>query len=104
TAATTLEDELEWLQQEKPDYLVTQPGRALGLSRAALAAGRPAHPIRHVITMGETVDAATRRAVREAFGAEVKDIYSTKELGYLALQCPRHEHYYALTGSVLLEI
>ncbi len=103
TASSDLGTELDWLLAEAPDYLLTQPGRALGLARLALERGR-APALRHVITMGETVTPETREAVRAAFGAEVKDIYSAKDTGYLALQCPRHEHYHALSGMVLIEI
>jgi phenylacetate-CoA ligase len=31
-------------------------------------------------------------------------MYSANELGYLALQCPRHEHYHVQSEGVLLEV
>lgn len=104
TADTDIASELEWLEAEKPDYLLTQPGRAAGLARHALARGRGGLRLRQLITMGEAVTAEDRQAVREAFGAEVKDIYSAKETGYLALQCPEHEHYHVTSAGALLEI
>jgi len=32
------------------------------------------------------------------------DVYSATEVGYLALQCPEHEHYHVQAESVLLEV
>jgi phenylacetate-CoA ligase len=104
TASSDIGTELDWLREEAPDYLLTQPGRVLGLARLALERGGHAPALRQVITMGETVTPETRTAVRAAFGAEVKDIYSSKDTGYLALQCPLHEHYHALSGLALIEI
>jgi phenylacetate-CoA ligase len=104
TASSDIGAELDWLREEAPDYLLTQPGRVLGLARLALERGARGPALRQVITMGETVTPETRTAVRAAFGAEVKDIYSSKDTGYLALQCPLHEHYHVLSGLVLMEI
>jgi phenylacetate-CoA ligase len=36
----------------------------------------------------------TRRACREVWGVAVADTYSAQELGYMALQCPDHEHFH----------
>jgi phenylacetate-CoA ligase len=42
--------------------------------------------------------------VREAWDVPLTDLYSASETGYLALQCPRHEHYHVQSESVLLEV
>ncbi len=34
----------------------------------------------------------------------VQDVYSCEELGFLALQCPQHEHYHVQSESVLVEV
>jgi phenylacetate-CoA ligase len=34
----------------------------------------------------------------------VHDVYGCEEVGYLALQCPRHDHYHVQSESVLVEI
>jgi len=98
-----IEAELDWVEGERPDYLITQPGRLLGLARAAIARGRPGPRLQHVITLGETVTPTHRDLARQAFGAAIKDIYSCRDTGYLALQCPAHEHYHVLSDVVLLE-
>ncbi len=36
-----IESDLDWVEAGKPDYLITQAGRAMGLARAAIARGRP---------------------------------------------------------------
>jgi len=101
---TTIEGEYDDLQAEKPDYFITQPGRALGYSNLAAARGGSAHRIREFLTIGETVTPGLRELVRGAFGAEIKDIYSTRDCGYLALQCRTHERYHVLAEHVLVEV
>jgi phenylacetate-CoA ligase len=34
----------------------------------------------------------------------VIDMYTCREIGYMALQCPRHEHYHVMAEGVYLEI
>ena len=39
-----------------------------------------------------------------SFGAVVEDRYSTEEVGYVALQCPDHEHMHTMGDSLLVEV
>jgi len=45
-----------------------------------------------------------RRLVRKVFEVPVTDFYSSQELGYIALQCPGHEHYHVQSESVIVEV
>jgi phenylacetate-CoA ligase len=45
-----------------------------------------------------------REWCRVAWGVPVVDTYSAEEVGYIALQCPAHEHYHVQAESVLVEI
>jgi phenylacetate-CoA ligase len=45
-----------------------------------------------------------RAACREAFGVGVADMYSASETGYIALQCPVHDHYHVQSEAVLVEV
>lgn len=42
--------------------------------------------------------------MREAWGVEIVDSYSSEELGYIALQCPEHEHYHVQMESLIVEV
>src|SRR3546814_9801972 len=44
------------------------------------------------------------RLCRDVWGLKIADLYSTQEAGYLALQCPEHEHYHVQSEAVLLEV
>lgn len=103
-AGRTIEEEYEMLLSEKPDYFLCQPGRVLGLANRAIALGGSPHRVREFITFGETVTPGLRELARRGFGAEIKDIYSARDTGYLALQCRLHERYHVLSGYVLIEV
>jgi phenylacetate-CoA ligase len=55
-------------------------------------------------TFGEGVPQSLRHLVHEAFGSKLVDRYSCGEIGLIALQCPKHDHYHVMSGTVLLEI
>lgn len=38
------------------------------------------------------------------FGVNVVDMYSTQEVGYIALQCPDYDHYHVMAEDLLVEI
>jgi phenylacetate-CoA ligase len=94
---------LAWLAQLKPRYLYTTPTMAARLAALALHA-RSDLALAQIITFGETVRPELRRLAREAFRALVTDTYSCEELGWIALQCPKHDHYHVMAASVIVEI
>lgn len=94
---------LRWLLEIRPDDLITTPTMAAELARLASAAGERLE-IGHVRTFAEPVGDELRRAVREAFGAKVVDRYSCEEFGWLALQCPKHDHLHVMTSNVIIEV
>jgi phenylacetate-CoA ligase len=60
--------------------------------------------LRAVLTYGELIPEDVRAACRETWGVPVQDIYCCEELGYIASQCPLHEHYHVPSETVLVEI
>ncbi len=99
-----IDAQVKWLQQEKPGYLLTYPSNLSALARHCIDAGVRLPGLRGVRTIGESLDPDCRNLVREAWGVSLVDLYSTQEIGYLALQCPDHEHYHVQSEGVLLEI
>lgn len=98
------QDLLAWLRASRPSDLLTTPAMVQRLAELAIAdsAARPA--IARVYTFGEVVTPELRARAREAFGARVVDRYTCEELGWIALQCPRHDHLHVLSSNVLLEV
>ena len=102
--ATPIEQQVEWLQRHNPDYLLTHPTIVHRLADHCREQGVQLPHLKQVITIAENLKPEVRSAVREAWGVPVVDIYSTREIGYIALQCPDHEHYHTQSEHVLAEV
>jgi phenylacetate-CoA ligase len=96
--------QVELLEARSPQYLVIYPSNARALCRYARQRPVRLPDLRAVLTYGEPVHPDVRAACRETWGVPVHDIYCCEELGYIATQCPRYEHYHVPSETVLLEI
>jgi phenylacetate-CoA ligase len=96
--------QLEWLRRKQPAYLLAPPSLLAELARLSLARGVALPGLRHVRSLGEALRPEWREACRRAWGVPLVDMYSASEVGYLALQCPEHEHYHVQSESALLEV
>ena len=99
-----LSEQLEWLQREKPDYLISFPSNLLALTDYVRTNGLKLPTIRQLRVVGETLTAATRQVLSESWGVPVVDMYTCEESGYLAIQCPQAEHFHVQSENVILEI
>jgi phenylacetate-CoA ligase len=98
------EAQLDWLAETRAGYLLTYPSLAKELARAALGRGRRLPELRQVRTLGESIDEETRALCRAAWDVAVTDMYSAEEVGYIALQCPAHEHYHVQGETLYVEV
>ncbi len=103
-AAAELDDQIAWLRRELPDQLLSPPSNLIALAAHAKARGDPLPPIGEIRTFGENLPPEARAALREAWGGKVTDMYSCEEAGYLALQCPEHDHLHVMSETVIVEI
>jgi phenylacetate-CoA ligase len=103
-AAEPIDRQLEWLAREDPDYLIVLPTHLAELVRLARRQGVELPRLKGIETLGGMLAPETRRACRDVWGVTVTDTYSAQELGYMALQCPDHEHLHVTAESVLVEI
>ena len=99
-----LDEQLHWLVEENPEYLLSLATNVLALARRSLEQGLRLPRLRQVRTYAESLRPETRAVVRAAWGVEVVDSYSSEELGYLALQCPACESYHVQSEGVILEV
>jgi phenylacetate-CoA ligase len=97
-------EQADWLCRENPDYLLTYPSNVVGLAHHFQANGLKLPRLREISTLGEIVTPEIRQLCRDVFGVKLVDIYSCRETGYLALQCPGHDHYHVQSENVLLEV
>jgi phenylacetate-CoA ligase len=101
---TPVDDQLRWLRREAPDYLLTHPTMLDRLLRRSAETGFRPGRLRQVLTISEILAPGLRELCRQQWGVPIVDSYSTREAGYLALQCPDAEHYHLQSESVLVEI
>lgn len=101
---TDVEQQLDWLVRENPDYLITHASNLAVLAELTLRRGIRLPKLRQARTYSEALRPDLRETVRAAWGVEIADVYSCEEAGYIALQCPRHEHYHVQSENLLVEI
>jgi len=94
TIASRTDEQAEWLQRVRPDYLLTYPSALRELLLHCRAKGITLPGLRQVRTLSEHLPPETRDLCREVLGVKLVDMYSTQENGYLAFQCPEHDHYH----------
>ncbi len=101
---TPLAQQVEWLQRQKPAYLLTYPSNLRGLAEHCAARGLRLDGLRQLRTMAEALDPQVRTLAEETFGVPVCDMYSAQEVGYIALQAPGGTHYLVQAESVFVEV
>lgn len=100
----SIPQQAQWLMQENPDYLISIASNVQELARYCSRQGLRPSRLREVRTYGEALHPELRSIVRTAWDVPVTDMYSCREGGYLALQCPQHEHYHVQAEGVYLEL
>jgi len=97
-------EHLDWLLAERPDYLFTYPSLVADIARLSLDRGVQLPSLLEVRTLSEALAPEVRQLCAQAWGVPLTDLYSASEVGYMALQCPQHEHYHVQSEGVLLEV
>jgi phenylacetate-CoA ligase len=101
---TPVDAQVDWLQREEPAYLLTYPSNLAELARICLARGIRLSGLLQARTMSEIVFPDVRRLCLDAWDVPVIDMYSAEEVGYIALQCPDHDHYHVQAETLLVEV
>ena len=101
---STIEQQAAWLRDHDPGYVLGYPS-ALRAIAAYFPDGKAGLPsLRQIRTFGEILEPACREMLQAAWDVPVADVYSSNEIGYMALQCPERPHYHVQAESVLLEV
>jgi phenylacetate-CoA ligase len=101
---TDVATQLDGLVQQNPDHLLSYPSKVGELARLALACSARIPHLRQARTMGEALSDAVRELCRAAWSVPVTDVYSSDEVGYIALQCPDREHCHVQAESLMVEV
>jgi phenylacetate-CoA ligase len=101
---TPVAQQLEWLTRRKVPYLQTVPSNALELAYAATPQEARQLAIEFIFGIGETVSNHSRELIRERLGARLAGIYSCKEVGFIATECPTAPRYHVFAENVVVDI
>jgi phenylacetate-coenzyme A ligase PaaK-like adenylate-forming protein/ADP-heptose:LPS heptosyltransferase len=102
--ATDIGTQARWLLRQEPQYLLSYPSNLAALARYFHREKLTLPDLCQLRTVGETLTEDVREACREAWGeVPLVDVYSSQEVGYIALQCPEGR-YHAQAESLLVEV
>lgn len=100
----TVEVQAEFLRRAQPAYIFVNPSN-LRLLLGHLREHPVAMPgLRSVWTLSEAVDDSLRALCRQVLGVRIVHNYTAAETGWMALQCPAHEHFHVQSEAFLLEV
>jgi phenylacetate-CoA ligase len=104
---TDITRQAEWLRQIMPGYLLTYPNNLSAL--LDLAEADPADlaglgRLVQVRTIGETLREPLRERCRRMLGVGIADLYSTQEVGVIAIECPQGGGYHAMSEGLVFEL
>ena len=99
-----LDRQLEWLQRTDPDYLLTHPSNLGALAELSLEQKVSLPRLRQARTFSEALRSDLRDLVHTAWDVDVADIYSSREVGVMAFQCPGKDHYHVQAESLIVEV
>ncbi len=102
--STPVSEQLQWLQQQDPEYLLSHPTNLGSLAELSLKLGVRLPRLREARTSGEVLSPEVRELCREAWGVTVVDMYSSNEMGYIALQCPETGSYHVMAEGLVVEV
>ena len=87
---TPVAEQLAWLKARRPGVLLSLPSN-LEVLLEFLPQGWP--ELLHVLTISETLSPELRQRLQSQWGCQVRDKYSSEELGSIAIEC-EHGNYH----------
>ncbi len=93
-----------WLVRIDPRYLLTYPSNLVALLDRYESGDTLPPSLRQIRTIGETLHPGLRERCRSLGGIEIVDMYSSQEVGLIALQCPVSGLYHVQSESLIVEV
>ncbi len=101
---TTIDEQIRWLEQHRPAYLMTLPSNLRACLKRLSAVNKRLEFLEQVHTYGEIVDDELRAACHRVLGLPLIDTYSANELGVLALQAPGSQEFHTADETHIIEV
>jgi len=99
----SIAEQLEWLQANEPDILITYPSIAVAICKLAEQEGTPV-PFHTFIGQGEVFNEEAKSYLSDVHGVKIVDRYGASELGAIAAQCPDENRYHHFCEASLMEV
>lgn len=96
--------QLDAVMREEPAYVMSYANNLVGLFREAEQRGVEMPWLREVRSYGERVTPEIRQYFLSRWKVPFSDAYSTREVGYIALQCPQFPVYHLQSESAYVEV
>lgn len=103
SVSETVQDQLRWLLETKPDILTTYPSIALAIAERAKEHGVPL-PFHTLIGQGEVFSDEAKTILTNKYGLKVIDRYGASELGPIAVECPEGSTYHQFIEACFMEV
>lgn len=103
---SSVEEQLAWLRRLEPRYLLTYPSVAMELAQHLHEHSLGIDGLVELRTFGEVLDDTVRNYCRDALRVPISDIYTSQEVGYIAIQCPEdgEPRYHVQSENVFVEV
>lgn len=92
------------LAEVSPHYLLTYPNNLSDLLRYIEQWSLTLPRLKQIRSIGETLTDNLRDEARRILGVEIVDIYSSQEVGVIAIQCPASGLYHLMAENLLVEV
>ena len=99
-----VEKQVNCLLEYDPGYLLTFPSNAFRIASRLRETNQKLTNLKGIMLISENMTPEIRQLCTEVFNVPIADIYSSAEVGYMAFQCPDHDHYHIQSEGILLEI
>ena len=100
---TPLDQIVQWLERERPDYLLARPSVLEHLA-FAFQDRPPPERLRGLQGTGEAMTPGMRRRIEKTFGVPLHQNYGLNEIGLIASMCLEDGRYHVHTEHCLIEI
>jgi phenylacetate-CoA ligase len=100
----TARQHVEWLQRFEPHILLTFPSILDAICQHCRRHGVDLPGLEKVWTVSETLPPRVREEASATLGVGIADIYSSNEVGTVAVQCPDGEGYHIMAECLMVEI
>ena len=96
--------QIEIMREFRPNSLIVYPSNLAAILDVLDEDGSGLPGLERLRTIGETLSPGLRERAGQRLGAKLFDCYSSEELGYIALQCPKSDLYHVMSETVIVEI